>query len=87
MRLAGTSKQYSKNAIPQLTKTTAHTAWDLNFRCPYQATVINKLEAHSKIIGFHIYIKGAGIAPRPAQISHNKCQFPAVIAEHGHNRW
>lgn len=51
MRFAGTWKQYSKNAIPQLTKITAHSADDLNFKCPYHAKVMKILEISNKNIG------------------------------------
>src|SRR5688500_871916 len=48
MRLAGTWKQYSKNAIPQLSSTTAQTAACFplgnHFRCPDQAKVMKMLE-------------------------------------------
>lgn len=48
-RLAGTCKQYSKNAMPQLIKITvnsphlAQTGLSLKRRCPYQAKVMNVL--------------------------------------------
>lgn len=45
MRLAGTCKRYSKNAIPQLTKMTNNKGLLLKFfKRPYQAKVINKFE-------------------------------------------
>src|SRR5690606_27629662 len=50
-RLAGTIRQYSKNAIPQLTRITANSGEDLYFRCPYQAKVMKMLEAVSSRIG------------------------------------
>src|SRR5690606_21645557 len=50
-RLAGTIRQYSKNAIPQLTRITANSGEDLYFRCPYQAKVMKILEASSSRIG------------------------------------
>jgi hypothetical protein len=51
MRLAGTAKQYSTKAIPQLTNITVTSGTDLNFRCPYQATVMNRFEQASRMIG------------------------------------
>src|SRR5438105_732909 len=47
MRLAGTCNRYSKSAMPQLARaTTYHADPSLkNFRWPYQATVMNTLEA------------------------------------------
>src|SRR5882757_3665095 len=44
MRLAGTWKQYSKNAIPQLITITFHSATFRNFKCPYHANVIKIFE-------------------------------------------
>src|SRR5439155_17409267 len=46
-RLAGTASQYSKKAMPQLTMMTGGSGLPLNFRCPYQAKVMNTLEANS----------------------------------------
>src|SRR3981081_272801 len=46
-RLAGTASQYSKNAMPQLTMMTSGSELSLNFRWPYQANVMNTLEANS----------------------------------------
>src|SRR5262245_21638788 len=46
-RLVGTCRQYSKNAISQDASTTFHSAVDLKRRCPYQAIVMNMLEAIS----------------------------------------
>src|SRR5579864_8436727 len=43
-RLAGTWKQYSKNAMPQLVMITFHRATLRNFKCPYQANVMNMFE-------------------------------------------
>lgn len=55
--LAGTWKQYSKKAIPQLTRITIQRADDLNFRCPYQANVINTFEIVNIRIGkINLYI-------------------------------
>src|SRR5262245_55141415 len=47
IRLAGTCRQYSKKAIPQLTRIAAISELCLYFRCPYQAKVMNTLEARS----------------------------------------
>src|SRR5213079_1444050 len=46
-RLAGTASQYSKNAIPQLAMMTSGSEWSLYLRWPYQAKVMNTLEANS----------------------------------------
>src|SRR3954462_7402077 len=46
-RLAGTASQYSKNAMPQLTMMASVSGISLNFRWPYQANVMNTLEANS----------------------------------------
>src|ERR1700730_3044554 len=50
MRFAGTWKQYSKKAIPQLTKITFHKASLRYFKCPYQANVMKILETVSSSI-------------------------------------
>jgi hypothetical protein len=49
-RLAGTWRQYSKNAIPQLAKMTVRIGWSLNLRWPYQAAVMNTFDAVSSRI-------------------------------------
>src|SRR5579862_6076930 len=51
MRLAGTARQYSKKAMPQLTGMTSHSDALGNLSCPYQAKVMNTFEKHSRIIG------------------------------------
>src|SRR5579859_3151510 len=50
MRLAGTWKQYSKNAMPQLARMTFQRASLRYLRCPYQAKVIKIFEMVSKRI-------------------------------------
>src|SRR4051794_31688646 len=54
-RFPGTWKQYSKNAIPQLSSTINSSgpclAWGNHLRWPYQANVINTLETMSKRTG------------------------------------
>src|SRR3981081_635082 len=50
MRLAGTWKQYSKKAIPQLTMITFQRASLRNFRWPYHAIVMKILEMVSNSI-------------------------------------
>src|SRR4051794_27040541 len=55
IRLAGTWKQYSKKASPQLNNTITHNAswWPFlpkNFRCPYQAIVIKAFDKNNKPI-------------------------------------
>ncbi len=51
MRLAGTARQYSKKAIPQLISTISHIARCSTFNWPYQAKVMNTFEATSMRIG------------------------------------
>lgn len=46
-RLPGTCSQYSKKAMPQLTRTSVISGPDFNFRWPYQATVMKTLLATS----------------------------------------
>jgi len=41
--LAGTAKQYSMNAMPQLATITSHSGRSVNFRCPDQAKVMKTL--------------------------------------------
>jgi hypothetical protein len=50
--LAGTIRLYSKNAIPQLIRMAFHMGNSGNFKLPYQAKVINTLEAKSKRMVF-----------------------------------
>src|ERR1700676_1280517 len=50
MRLAGTWKQYSKKAMPQLARMTFQSASLRFFRWPYHAKVINIFEIVSKRI-------------------------------------
>ena len=47
MRLAGTASQYSKKAMPQLASTATVSYAGRYFRCPYQANVMNTLDASS----------------------------------------
>ena len=51
MRLAGTAKQYSMKAMPQLARIASTMGEDLYLRCPYQANVMKTLEAKSIRIG------------------------------------
>jgi hypothetical protein len=50
MRFAGTWKQYSKKAMPQLTRITFQRAEVRYFRWPYQAKVMKMLEIVSRIM-------------------------------------
>src|SRR5882724_11330128 len=51
MRFAGTWKQYSKKAMPQLMAITFHRATLRYFKCPYHANVINMFEiVRSRIV-------------------------------------
>ena len=59
-RLAGTCRQYSKKAIPQLIRITVHNAVCWYRRRPYQATVIKTLEANSRIgVSHHDHVVSA----------------------------
>src|SRR5690349_10992961 len=51
MRLAGTAIQYSMRAMAQLAITAIHMGAEGNFRWPYQAVVMKRLEPTSKRIG------------------------------------
>ena len=51
MRFAGTANQYSRKAMPQLTRTAPQSGAALNLRCPYQAKVMNTFEATGRAIG------------------------------------
>lgn len=48
IRFAGTCKQYSKKAIPQLITMTKNNGEDLYFKCPYHAKVIKIFEQTNK---------------------------------------
>src|SRR5450432_3514314 len=50
MRLAGTWKQYSKKAMPQLARITFQSASLRYFRCPYHAKVMKIFETVSRRI-------------------------------------
>src|SRR3954464_8648971 len=49
-RLAGTWKEYSKKAIPQLMSVTFHNGTFWYLRCPYHANVMKMLEIRSRTI-------------------------------------
>src|SRR5690349_11116814 len=51
MRLAGTAIQYSTSAMAQLAITAIHIGAAGNFRCPYQAVVMKRLEPTNRRIG------------------------------------
>ena len=55
--LAGTWKQYSKKAIPQLIIITFQSGESLNFKWPYQAKVINVFEMIRRNMVLNIRIK------------------------------
>jgi hypothetical protein len=75
-RLAGTMRQYSKNAIPQLTRITFHRATLVCLRWPYQANVMKILDKISSVIVLSICCK---LVAR--LIYCNKCRdFAPVIA-------
>src|SRR5262245_43858482 len=50
-RLAGTAKQYSTKALPQLATTTSHSGRSVNLKCPYQVKVMNTLDTTSSTMG------------------------------------
>ncbi len=52
MRFAGTCRQYSKKAMPQLARMTVISGADLNFKCPYHAKVIKTFEAVKSKTGY-----------------------------------
>src|SRR6185312_16249966 len=65
MRLAGTARQYSKNAMPQLASTATHIAAAGNLSWPYQAVVMNRLEQQSSTIGrIAAVVSGMGLSVR-----------------------
>ena len=53
---AGTCRQYSKKAMPQLAIITIHSGDDLNLKCPYQANVIKTFDAVNKSTGRTYFI-------------------------------
>ena len=63
MRLAGTVKQYSKNAMPQLISIAFQSVMEVSFKCQYQANVIKIFDTISKAIVFIVaIISGKSIA-------------------------
>src|SRR5689334_1997841 len=85
MRLAGTARQYSKKAMPQLIRTTCQsTAWG-NLSCPYQAKVMKMLEANSSRMGAKAamagpWLMGGGADERmPWAASINRRSRPCVL--------
>ncbi|OGI01443.1 MAG: hypothetical protein A2Y25_06300 [Candidatus Melainabacteria bacterium GWF2_37_15] len=56
MRFAGTWKQYSAKAIPQLTRITIHKAELLNRRWPYHENVMKIFEIVSSMTGVKLFI-------------------------------
>ena len=58
VRFAGTAKQYSTKAIPQLTSTTIHSGRSGNLSCPYQAKVMNTFEQNRSTMGATAGIAG-----------------------------
>src|SRR5262245_44874751 len=71
-RLAGTWKQYSRKAIPQLASTTIQSGELLKLRCPYQAKVMKTLETMRRKMGS----KG------PPASSASDAQAQADLGEH-----
>jgi hypothetical protein len=51
MRFAGTAKQYSTKAMPQLAKMTRTSGTALYLRWPYQARVMKRLEQNRSATG------------------------------------
>src|SRR5437868_13899452 len=76
MRLAGTCRQYSKNAISQLTAITFHSATPLYFRWPYQAKVMNTFDRISRTMVAMPVLSST--PPRPVQCAHAE-------GEHAHD--
>jgi hypothetical protein len=66
IRLAGTWKQYSKKAIPQLMSVTFHSCTFWYFKWPYHAKVIKILE---RIKNTMVNIRGPYPIPRSAEDS------------------
>src|SRR6476620_9789306 len=61
MRLAGTWKQYSKKAMPQLIIVTFHNGTFWYLRCPYHAKVIKILEISSRrMVIMSVFCPGSG---------------------------
>src|SRR5271154_2655869 len=65
MRLAGTWKQYSKNAISQLTKMTLNSGVWRYFRWPYQANVMKMFEmvSSSRVVISEILVENRALLP------------------------
>src|ERR1700690_1429343 len=87
MRFAGTWKQYSKNAIIQLTTIAANSGALRYFRCPYHAMVMKMLEhsrsrtvfmAHKSYHG-RKYRTRHGTARCKSEFSQNQCAGDHVM--------
>src|SRR3954452_12143518 len=64
MRLAGTAKQYSISAMPQLARMTSHSGRSVNLRWPYQANVMKTFEATRRSGGRRVRVIGSGTGSR-----------------------
>src|SRR5471030_1739468 len=80
MRLAGTARQYSKKAMPQLTSTTCHSATLGNFNWPYQAKVIKTLEQNRRTMGRRAVMGNASVKGR--QMTANRS---CLDSQHGND--
>src|SRR5690606_20729172 len=76
-RLAGTCRQYSKKAIPQLARITTTSGVVLNFRCPYQAKVMNRFEAVSNTTT--VSHAGKALMQVPADARSALCYAAALV--------
>src|SRR5690348_4953011 len=70
MRFAGTCRQYSKNAMPQLINTANAMGVDLKRRWPYQANVMNTFDARSSRMGATRSHMARDPAGRTARLQH-----------------
>src|SRR5262245_34274641 len=82
MRLAGTWRQYSKKAIPQLTRIASHSADCLCLRCPYQANVMNTLERVKRTM-VTMGLLGGGVADSGGTIGRGRAAVKGGRGRHG----
>src|SRR5580704_9615953 len=77
MRLPGTCRQYSKKAMPQLTRMTFQSASWRYFKWPYQAKVMKMLEKVRRTI---VHMEKLDVA-RPTEVADSSTLNPCPVCE------
>jgi len=85
--VAGTWKQYSKKAMPQLATTTFQSATLRYFRCPYQAKVMKMLEmVSSRIVCIGSFVSRETYGLWDVSLVHTvTAVWPAQAVQHAGN--